>query len=231
MKNLNSCPYCSGKKACPDNSLASIRPDLLEEWNFEKNYSINPNDVTCGSNKRVWWKCIKNQKHEWKATIKKRNIGRGCPYCAGKLVNETNSLASLKSHIASQWHPYKNGNLIPDEVTSKSNKMVWWVCKKNSSHEWKAAISSRRSDNCPFCLNKRVNQDNCLSTLYPSLCKDWEYRSNNIHPDNVVPGSGKKVWWKCRENHRVFEPIRERVNRNSCSVCEKSRKRKKNQIL
>ena len=40
-----------------ENDLATMRPDLAEEWNFEKNGEIKPYDVTCGSNKKVWWIC------------------------------------------------------------------------------------------------------------------------------------------------------------------------------
>ena len=37
-------------------SLAEARPDLAKEWNYEKNGDLKPEDVSCGSNKKVWWK-------------------------------------------------------------------------------------------------------------------------------------------------------------------------------
>ena len=37
-------------------SLAEARPDLAKEWNYEKNGDLKPKDVSCGSNKKVWWK-------------------------------------------------------------------------------------------------------------------------------------------------------------------------------
>lgn len=37
-------------------SLAEARPDLAKEWNYEKNGDLRPEDVSCGSNKKVWWK-------------------------------------------------------------------------------------------------------------------------------------------------------------------------------
>lgn len=37
-------------------SLAEARPDLAKEWNYEKNGDLKPEDVSCGSGKKVWWK-------------------------------------------------------------------------------------------------------------------------------------------------------------------------------
>lgn len=34
-------------------SLAEARPDLAKEWNYEKNGGLKPEDVSCGSNKKV----------------------------------------------------------------------------------------------------------------------------------------------------------------------------------
>ena len=47
--------------------LASTHPALLKEWDFDKNKTITPYDVSKGSNKKVWWKCEKG--HEWESTV------------------------------------------------------------------------------------------------------------------------------------------------------------------
>ena len=67
--------------------------------------------------------------------IKHRNIGRGCPRCSilkrgyshtkTRILNN-GSLANMNPNLASQWHPTKNQGLTPDDVTSMSNKIVWW---------------------------------------------------------------------------------------------------------
>lgn len=74
------CPFCSGRLACADNSLAALAPELTLEWNHDKNDSLTPDDVTTGSGKKVWWKCANG--HEWCAQIASRVNGRGCPKCA-----------------------------------------------------------------------------------------------------------------------------------------------------
>ena len=39
-----------------------------------------------------------------------------------------NSLAETYSDIAKQWHPTKNGELTPFDVTPGTKKKVWWKC-------------------------------------------------------------------------------------------------------
>ena len=38
-----------------NNSLAEVHPELVSEWS-EKNFPLTPDDITFGSNKKVWWK-------------------------------------------------------------------------------------------------------------------------------------------------------------------------------
>ena len=64
-----------------ENDLATMRPDLALDWHPIKNGDLQPSYVTCGNNKKVWWKC-KNG-HEWEAVISDRARGNGCPFCSG----------------------------------------------------------------------------------------------------------------------------------------------------
>ena len=78
--NGKGCPYCSGRFAVKGkNDLQTINPILAEEWNYEKNGNLKPEDFTENSGQKVWWKCTKG--HEWQAIIKNRNKGQGCPIC------------------------------------------------------------------------------------------------------------------------------------------------------
>ena len=79
----NGCPHCSGHKAISGvNDLLTLSPRLAGEWDYELN-SVDIRKVKLKSNMKVWWKCKKG--HVWKAKICNRAIGKGCPYCAGKV--------------------------------------------------------------------------------------------------------------------------------------------------
>jgi hypothetical protein len=118
-------------------------PQLVKEWHPTKNRPLTPSKVTAGSEKHVWWKCPEGPDHEWQARVADRSRGRGCPFCAGKKVSVTNSLATLFPELANEWHPTKNGTLTPDKVTAGSHKKVWWQRPENPDHEWQARVDSR----------------------------------------------------------------------------------------
>ena len=144
------CPYCAGKKVVRgENDLQTINPTLSKEWNCEKNNGLMPTDVMPNSSQKVWWQCT--QGHEWQATIKDRNSGCGCPYCAGKKVSKGfNDLQTVNPTISKQWHYEKNNGLTPADVTPNSHIKVWWKCSQG--HEWQAMIAHRnRGSGCPVC--------------------------------------------------------------------------------
>ncbi len=78
--NESKCPYCSGKLAISgENDIATKFPNLMKEWNFERNIGVNPSQQLQYSNRKVWWKGPCG--HEWQDTITHRTQGRGCPIC------------------------------------------------------------------------------------------------------------------------------------------------------
>jgi len=148
----NGCPYCAGQKVNDENCLQTVNPALAKEWHPTKNGSLTPRDVTAGSSKKVWWLCAKG--HEWPAIVSDRSNGNGCPYCAGRKVNDENCLQTTNPTLAKEWHPTKNGSLTPRDVMAGSNKKVWWLC--TNGHEWPALVSNRsKGRGCPYCYRQR----------------------------------------------------------------------------
>ena len=79
---------------------------LISEWDWEKNdeLGIYPDILTCGSHKKVWWKCADG--HSWASIISNRaRLNRGCPYCAGqKPIIGKNDLKTTHPEIAKEWN-------------------------------------------------------------------------------------------------------------------------------
>ena len=150
------CPYCSGKRAIPGKTdLATLRPDLMKEWDFEKNV-VDPRETTIASHDKVWWKCELGHSYSSVVFSRTRENSAGCPYCAGrKVLPGFNDLATLKPKLAEQWYQPLNGALQPEDVTLGSNKKVWWQCKEG--HIWRAVVYSRtrkRPGGCPVCAGQ-----------------------------------------------------------------------------
>ena len=139
------------------NSLAIVNPKLAKEWHPTKNGKLTPNDVVPGSAKKVWWKCLQDDDHEWQAILRSRNRGTGCPICSNRKVIKSNSLAILNPELAKEWHSTRNKDLSPNDVTPFSSKKVWW--KGKCGHEWPAVIRKRvvRGQGCPECRGKRIS--------------------------------------------------------------------------
>jgi len=79
-------------------------PDLVREWDFERNVGLSPKDLSAGSGQTVWWACPVSPDHRWRANPNNRTHGSGCPFCANRRVSVTNSLAALFPILAGQWH-------------------------------------------------------------------------------------------------------------------------------
>ena len=71
----SGCPYCTGRKEVPENSLAVQVPSLEAEWDTEKNAPLKFADLTIGSHKKVWWRCPAG--HSYDSVVKSRVLGTG----------------------------------------------------------------------------------------------------------------------------------------------------------
>ena len=220
----NGCPYCSGFYVIKgETDLQTVNPILANEWNYEKNNGLTPFDVSSQSHKKVWWKCSKG--HEWKATVAHRTSGTGCPYCAGLYVikGETD-LQTVNPILANEWNYEKNNGLTPFDVSSQSEKKVWWICGKG--HEWQSTVSHRSTGRgCPYCSGRKVLKGyNDLATINPILVNEWNYNKNNdLTPDQVTANSDKNAWWICKKGHEWEAKINNRSNGRNCPYCSGNR--------
>jgi len=176
------------------------------------------------------------KKHEWKSVIYNRTNKNktGCPCCARQKVCKENCLETLYPELSREWHSTKNGKITPKNIMPKSNKKAWWKCSKK--HEWKSVISNRTTlnRNCPYCCNQKVYKNNCLSTKFPKIAKEWDsIKNKKITPKNVTPGTNKKAWWICSTNklHKWETTIKSRSRGKGCPYCFKKNEAKVKNIL
>lgn len=144
-----------------ENCLAVTNPELLKEWDYEKNQLMNvdPYSVTKGSAIKVWWKCSKG--HLYQCAVNKKALRKDkCPYCANKKILEGyNDLATTHPKLLKEWNYNKNFGISPNNVFRGSLKKVWWICSK-CGNEWEAIIGNRsRGSGCPKCHNKILDNN------------------------------------------------------------------------
>lgn len=153
----HGCRRCAGLVVWEGvNDFQTKHPELLSEWDYEKNESVIPSQVAYRGNKKVWWSC-QVCGFSWNARVADRSAGSGCPACAGKAVMEGKTdLATINPWLAEEWDHEKNGALTPKMVLGGSNKKIWWKCR-TCSHSWTADVYSRNiaGHGCPKCGRKR----------------------------------------------------------------------------
>lgn len=157
------------------NTLIEKRPELAKQWHPTKNGDLTPYDVTTGSNSKVWWflpyddpKTGKHFDFEWQTSISSRtSMDLGCPYLSGrKICIGFNDLVTTNPELAKEWHPTKNGNLTPYDVTVGSGLKIWWLLPyddpktgKHFDFEWQARIIDRNKGNsCPYLTSSKTEE-------------------------------------------------------------------------
>jgi hypothetical protein len=206
-------------KLSEEYNLKVLYPHLVEEWHYEKNGDLKPENFTPFNGTRVWWKCSNG--HEWETPIQIRSKGSGCPYCYGRYPSKENNLAVKIPHLAAQWHPTKNGEVTPDKVSPKANFYAWWMCERG--HEWQSSVCHRSRFGCPVCaldINHKKRKLEKLSEALPELAAQWHPTLNGeFTPDQISPGSKIKVWWQCSFGHSWPAAIKKRAKGTGCPYC------------
>lgn len=235
----NNCPICSGKKIIMGiNSIFDCKPELKSFWSFTKNKEKNPGQYGLGSRVGAWWQCP--QGHEWyESIVKVARRQNTCPVCTGALVIPgVNDLATTHPLIAAEWDSLKN-ECTSYQFSANCTKKVWWICNK-CTQSWQARINIRTQvgTGCPSCgytyksksarINTLINQGHSLSSLFPEIASEWDYRRNgNLTPESVTYGSNKKVWWICPKGHEYQCMVVDRTGKKKCgcSICRYDRAR------
>lgn len=137
-----------------------------------------------------------------------------------KKLTDNNRLSILCPDIIEEWNYSRNNGLMPYDFCVNSRRVVWWKCKI-CGHEYLAKIEDK-SRGKKQCIYHRS-----LGYLNQKLRKEWDYEKNGkLTPYDVLPNSGKKVWWKCKDGHKWYAEIRSRnrngkkhPNANGCPYC------------
>ena len=237
--NLPYCPCCTNRVLIKGkNDLSSTYPKIAKEWDFSKNKNLTPDNVTFKYCKRVWWICSKG--HSYKQRIDNRTLrNEGCPYCSGNRVfRGFNDLATTSPNLAKEWHPTKNIDLTPYDVTANSTKNVWWKCPVG--HEYKRTVHQRYAayTNCPICdSRKRTSFPEqavyfYVKKLYPDALSRYkikekssmeldiyipsikfaiEYDGSSFHNTDKAHEREKKKYQFCKEHGISLTRIKEKT--------------------
>lgn len=230
-RKMSGCPKCSIIKRSKTKNLSNLKLKdgiknqlLIDEWDYEKNYPLTPNDFTEGSNKSVWWKCKNN--HSWEARIGNRTfLGRNCPYCTNqKVLPGFNDFATIHPELLSEWDFEKNIEIDPHNVLSGSKLKVYWRCPVG--HSYSATLNHRcssESTGCPICFSGRQTSfaEQAFYYYIKQVFPDAINRFQNIFGsrfelDIYIPSLNTGIEYDGEAWHRDDTLDRERRKYNIC---------------
>ena len=204
-----------------ENDLKHKNAPLAAEWHPTKNLGVTPDQVLSTTEQKAWWLCQSG--HEWEANVRNRSVvGAGCPFCSGRRVSVgENDLATTHPELASEWHPTKNGSILPSEVSAGMGKKYWWQC--SNGHEWDQTLNhrSRLGAGCPVCSNRRIVLGvNDFATRFPEHKEKWHPTKNGTTEfSSLSLGRPKMYWWLCDEGHAYKSSPMNLVKGRRCGVC------------
>lgn len=221
----SGCPRCAAEQTArrlrvpaPGRSLAEARPDLVAEWDAERN-GRGASEVAALSNDPAWWVCSAAG-HSWRVSPAVRvGKGTGCPKCSGRDATPSNDL-NTRPDLVAEFDLEANAPLTPADITVATAAKVAWVCA--AGHRWTARVANRSllGRACPYCTGQRVGQGNDLATVNPDLAAQWHPHLNgDLTPADVTPGENRKVWWLCGRGHAWQAQIGSRTQGVGCPVC------------
>lgn len=219
------CPFCANKIPIKGvNDLGTVNSYASSLWNYDKNDGKNPSDYLPNSKKRVWWKC--EEGHEWVDEITKMNNSNKCPYCYPRATRIKHGVfVAEHPHLSSEWDYSKNTENI-ENLTSSSNKKVYWVCEKG--HSWRATISDRcRGYNCPECSKElRVSFPEKAILYYVNKYfekVEGNYKSEwlgNYEIDVFIPDFNIGIEYDGNYGHNIKNSVDRDLRKNK--LCEKN---------
>ncbi len=183
--------------------------ELVVMWDFHKNKE-DPSKIRKNDKRKFWWKCLSG--HIIFVSANRMSYGNySCIIC--KIGNS--SFGNCFPELLKEFN-YSKNTVSPYEICKYSHLKIWWKCK--NGHEWKSILKHRTlgKHNCPYCCNQKVTENNCLSTKYPYILKEFDFDKNILKPNEIIAGSGRKIWWKCEKNHSWQDRIYNRIKKNPC---------------
>ena len=219
-----------------ENSFVRLHPDLINEWDYDKNGKVNPEYVSYGSIRKYWWICSECGNSFLMAPNNRTNQSQGCPKCSKpkraktriehKLIEE-GSLATKMPEILQEWDYDKNA-MSPESYLVGSEAIVWWICPRCGGC-WRARISSRTKKDgtgCPYCKGRRVlNGYNDLASNYPYLLDEWIAEKNGgLQAADFTTGSHQTIIWTCRTcGNEWATTIDKRTHGRGCPACARKK--------
>ena len=218
--------------ASKSNLMVSDVPELVAQWDKEKNTEDASSVSAKDRQKKCYWKCPKCE-YEWVASVSSRvRAAYKCPCCdSNKAIKKgVNDVLTVVPALASMYDFEKNTDLDIYSEGVCSTKKAFWKCD-DCGRSWRTSIMTRvKKENgkyvavsCPhYNTVKRKTSEVPKVADNPDLFKFWDAEKNMLDPRITASNSSLNAFWKCPECSYEWETVirgRERSS-HKCPCCE-----------
>ena len=148
----------------PDNLLVDVHPELVAQWNYEKNIGVDIGSIAYGSDTKVWWLCPLGH-NSYDCSLNNRTAKsspRGCPEC-GLDINRCHDKKEKEEYIKNRGNGVST-TLVGDETEDYVVNLL-----KSSGQFLDIIKTGHTGDNADviITLNSYVKKSLPVKTLTP----------------------------------------------------------------
>jgi len=197
-----------------EESLAFLYPELVKEWDYEKNFPLTPDLFAAKTHHRVWWICAKN--HSWDAVVKNRTLSNsGCPDCR---VDKLVEIRKLAIDEINQYAKSKGGSCDTTNYVNSKKGSIQWKCSEG--HTWSARTDYviRLNKWCPKC--DRIKRFAPIRKNSIEKINAYVKKKGGSCDTTTFINMNSKIPWKCAEGHTWVASASMLKNNTWCKDCK-----------
>jgi len=153
--------------------ISEGRLDILQQFDYERNYPCTPKDYTKSSDAKVYFKYPCGHQCPPQRIADKTSKNTGCPLCLNR-GGIGKSLADEYPEIAEMFDEEGNG-ISATEVSCMNGKSYWWICPRCQNPFYgkvaKVVTGSRR---CGCSNKRRTNPEHYLAYYLREIDENLE---------------------------------------------------------
>ena len=89
-KRKSGCPFCAGKRVLQGfNDIATVRPEIVNEWDVERNGGKLASEILAGTHFKYWWVCPVGHEYQASPENRTKNATTNCPIAQDKVKHHS----------------------------------------------------------------------------------------------------------------------------------------------
>ncbi|GAA2056419.1 zinc-ribbon domain-containing protein [Leifsonia soli] len=216
---VEPCVVCDDRVLAPErNSIAALVPQVIAEWDHERN-ELSPWEMRANDSRAKAWFICQECGHRYETFLRRRLAGSGCLMCAREDFYRFKTapdikLIDVRPDLGTEWDPELNDGLQFKDLLRSHRIKRRWRCP--NGHITVKTPAARENNGCGACWNAGID----YFGRYPVIMSEYDIEANGA---GRVPRSA--VWWTCKAaGHQTQRSVHGRRQSRGCVLCPKEKR-------